>query len=189
MKYFLPLLLVLLLLFGIGYFHYRALEQRYIELQDSYAQIVREHAYQVGELRKEIAALQETIQEREKDVKAKEKRIAELDKRLTVLETQEPTEAVQEQAEGVQEQLEIWKQKFSLCSQIVGDKDSIIFSLTQQYEKQVQITSATEELLTQTQLRLIGAERKLKKKDRTTKLLIGAAIITAVILILKGVAK
>jgi len=180
MKYVLPLLLILIVVFG--YLYYQKMEQRYEELQANYVQAREEYVQKVSELQKKIETLQAVIQEREEDVKKKERRIADLDKQLQHLETQ-PVE------ETAQEQLLIWKQKFSLCEQIVADKDAIIFSLTQKYEAQVRITSATEELLSQTQLRLIEAEQRLKKRDRTRKIFTGALIVTSAILILKEVLK
>ena len=91
-------------------------------------------------------------------------------------------------------QVTIWKEKFTLAEKIISEKDTIIFSLKEQYTNQIQISLDYNELYTNVQrvnVQLMsGIKRankqivKLKVKNKITNL---AGVVLGGILIYKMV--
>ena len=95
------------------------------------------HSKKIGELNGNIDSANTVIARLGESDKAKAKRIRDLEAVVVIPEL--PIEA--------QELIQEWKDRFSLCQQTVGEKDKIIFSLTQKYEAEFQLRLQTEELI------------------------------------------
>ena len=99
------------------------------------------HSKKIGELNGMIDSSNTVIARLGESDKAKAKRIRDLEATLPNLNT------VEEQIAYYTTWGQEWKDRFSLCQQTVGEKDKIIFSLTQKYEAEFQLRLQTEELI------------------------------------------
>ena len=68
--------------------------------------------------------------------------------------------------DNLTKQVTIWKQKFTLAESIIAEKDAIIFSLTEQYTNQLQISFNYKELYEKVQGTNVLLQQGLKKANK-----------------------
>lgn len=123
--------------------------------------------------------------------KSKEKRIEELEEELPKLSTAE------EKIEYWETWGTVWKERFTLCTQVGSEKDKIIFSLSQKYEVESQLNiqlvslsriQKTQISLLETQLQTtasltakLGRQLRLSKSVRTGTALVLAGVVVYVL--------
>lgn len=135
------------------------------------------------ELTKHITLTEEELVNTDVDIVRLERELDEL--RST--ENPNRLEALELIVVNMESQLTIWKEKFTLCEQIVHDKDSIIFNLKQQYETQVNVSMDWENLYISEKRVRLSCENVLKittRKLRTARF--GGTFKTIAIIALGG---
>lgn len=94
---------------------------------------------------KQIKNLTSKNAELTKHVKLKENELVNLDNEVNRLETElidaQNTGDKDAQITNLESQVTIWKEKFTLAQNIITDKDSIIFNLTNQYKIQLNVSN------------------------------------------------
>jgi len=98
--------------------------------------IIAEQEKKIKELEQEQIVSEENIEELEDEI---------IDLGLTTAELEAKRKELKDKDEiiaNLDAQIAAWKEKFSLAQAVIGEKDKIIFSLTEKYEAQVKITSS-----------------------------------------------
>jgi chromosome segregation ATPase len=138
----------------------------------------------IADKNKEIGEAQEIINNKNKDISKNHAKIVELEKEREGLKDKDATIV------NLDKQVYYWKDQFSLCQQVIAEKDKIIFSLTEKYDAQVKISLEWYHLYNeQVNLRVLaerridGLEDSLKglhyslKVSRTLALILGGIVI------------
>jgi len=136
--------------------------------QEATTAILKAREYIFG-LRAQNEAIARQVKLTEKQLVNKDVKLIQLNKELVEAQNTGDKDA---QISNLLSQVNIWKEKFTLAEKIIADKDTVIFNLKQQYEKQVVITVDLEGLYESSQDLLRRNETLFKitqRKLRTAK--------------------
>jgi len=102
-----------------------------VEMRD---RAIKAKEEEIEELNTAIDSANVVITEKQKESKSKDVEIKELESLYPTLKDKD------EQIENLKQQANVWKEQFFLAQEIITEKDTIIFSLTEKYNAQVEIT-------------------------------------------------
>jgi chromosome segregation ATPase len=156
----------------LGYLHNKDIELKtqYETLKKDTALLEQTKQVELAALTKQIAQLQEKNAQSEQVIVRLQNQQESLNKPLSELEAVRKTLTDKDAIiSNLDKQVALWKEKFSLAQEIIANKDSVIFSLTEQYKAQVQIAENWKREYTGEYNLRVLAEQRIAVLEKSNK--------------------